>query len=86
MFEKIQTILLYWFAAQQRTSTHTLKKIDWYDVKFSELVKFSAESNKHFNLFFFSKNNRKWPRSGQKMAKTKVVRKNAKRNHLEAKA
>ena len=32
-FEKIQAILLYWFAAQQQTSKHRQKKIDWYDVK-----------------------------------------------------
>ena len=42
-------------------------------------MKFNVESNDE--VVFFPKNNRKWP----KMVKTKVVRKNAKWSHSEAK-
>ena len=67
IFEKIKAILLYWFAAQQQTSTLTRqKKIFFYS-------KFSAEFSE-ISLFFLKTTGR-----GQKMAKTKVVQKNPKR-------
>ena len=36
---RVLTILLYWFAVQQRTSTLRLEKCDWF------YLKFSVESN-----------------------------------------
>ena len=69
----MHAILLYWFAAQQQTSTSRQQKIGWFDVKFS------AKSNE-FDLFFL-----KATGSGRKTAKIKVVRKNAKRRHSEVK-
>ena len=55
----MHAILLYWFAAQQQTSTSRRQKIGWFDVKFS------AKSNK-FDLFFL-----KATGSGRKTAKLK---------------
>ena len=60
----MQVISLYWFAAQQKTSTLRRQKIGLFDVK----------------LFFL-----KATGNDQKMAKTKVVRKNANWRHSETK-
>ena len=64
IFEKMQAISLYWFAVQQQTSTLRRQKIGLF------YAKFNAEFN---GSVFFSTG------SGQKMAKTKVVQKNANR-------
>ena len=65
--------MLYWFAAQQQISTIKKKKIGLFDVKFSE----------DFNelLSFLVKTTG----SGQKMAETTVVQKNANWRCAEAK-
>ena len=62
----MQAISLYWFAVQQQTSTFRRQKKWLFYVKFR--VKFDE-----FSIFFFLKAT--W--SGQEMAKTKVVWKNA---------
>ena len=59
-------ISLYWFAAQQQTSTVRPQKYGRF------YVKFSAQSNE-FVLFSLNRSG-----SGQKMAKTKVLRETAK--------
>ena len=69
----MQTILLYWFPAQQQTSTLRRQKIDLF------YVKLNAEFNE-VSLFFL-----KTTESYQKMTKTKVVRKNANWRRWEAK-
>ena len=35
IFEKMQVVSLYWFAAQQQTSTSRRQKFDLFDLKFS---------------------------------------------------
>ena len=55
IFEKMQAISLYWFAAQQQTSTLRRQKIGLF------YAKFNAEFN---GSVFFSKSNRKWPKNG----------------------
>ena len=67
----MKPITLYWFDAQQQTITLKRQKFDMFSVKFS------AEFNE---LFFIKATGR-----GQKMTKTKVVRKNANRRRSEAK-
>ena len=57
----MQTILLYWFAAQQQTSTFKQQNFGLF------YLKFSAELNK---LNLDSKRDRKWPK---KSAETKIV-------------
>ena len=57
----MQPILLYWFAAQQQTSTLKLQKFGLF------YVKFIAEFNE-LNVFFL-----KATGNGQKMNKTEVV-------------
>ena len=69
----MQTILLYWFPAQQQTSTLRRQKIDLF------YVKLNAEFNE-VSLCFL-----KTTESYQKMTKTKVVRKNANWRRWEAK-
>ena len=69
----MQTISLYWFLAQQQTSTLRRQKIDLF------YVKLNAEFNE-VSLFFL-----KTTESYQKMTKTKVVRKNANWRRWEAK-
>ena len=59
-------ISLYWFAAQQQSSTLRLQNCACF------YIKFNAESN-GLGLFFLKRT-----RSGQKIAKTKVVRETAK--------
>ena len=61
IFETMLAISLYWFAAQQQTSTLTTQKCGFF------YAKFSAELNK-ISLFFLKATGR-----GRKMAKTKVV-------------
>ena len=73
IFEKMRAILLYWFAAQQQTSTLTWQKFGFF------YAKFSAEFNE-ISLFFLKPTG-----SGRKMAKTKVVQKNANRRRSETK-
>ena len=68
----MQAISLYWFAAPQ-TSTLTRQKCGF------SYAKFSAEFNE-ISLFFLKATGR-----GRKMAKTKVVQKNANRRRLETK-
>ena len=63
--EKMQAVSLYWFAAQQETRTLRRQKIRLFDAKTS------ADFNE-FSLLFL-----KATESVQKMAKTKVVQKNA---------
>ena len=65
---------MYWFAAQQQTNLVARQKFGQF------YVKFSVESNE-LGLFFL-----KTIGSGPKMVKTKVIRKNAKRRHSEAKS
>ena len=68
----MQAILLYWFAVQQQTCTLRRQKFGLLYVKFSaEFIELS--------LFL------KAIGTGQKMAKTKAVRKNANRRRSEAK-
>ena len=69
----MQAISQYWFAAQQQTSILKPKKFGLF------YLKFTAKSNE-ISLFFL-----KATGSGQKMSKTKVVRKNANRRRSEAK-
>ena len=71
-FEKIQAVSLYWFAPQQTSTVKTAKNGLFY-------VKFNVEFNE-LSLFFL-----KATRSGQKIAKTKVVRKNPYWHRSEAK-
>ena len=69
----MQAVSLYWFAAQQQTSTLRRQKIDFFDVKF----------NANFNelsIFFLKATGR-----CQKVARTKVVRTNANWRRSEAK-
>ena len=67
----MQTILLYWFVAQQQTSTLIRQKFGLL------YAKFSAEFNE-IGLFFLKATGRSW-----KMAKTKVIRTNANKRRLE---
>ena len=69
----MQTISLYWFAAQQQTSTLTRQKSGFF------YAKFSAEFNE-ISLFFLKATGRV-----QKTAKTKVVQKNTNSHRLETK-
>ena len=69
----MQTISLYCFAAQQQTSTLTTQKFGFL------YAKFSAEFNE-ISLFFL-----KVIGKGRKMAKSKVVQKNANRRRSETK-
>ena len=69
----MQAILLYWFAAQQQTSTLTRLKFGFFSAKFS------AEFNE-ISFFFL-----KATGSGQKLTKTKVMQKNANRHRSETK-
>ena len=69
----MQTISLYWFAAQQQTSTLARQKSRFF------YAKFSAEFNE-ISLFFLKATGR-----GQKTAKTKVVQKNTNSHRLETK-
>ena len=63
----MQAISLYWFAAQQQTSTLGWQKIGFFNVKFS------TEFDDKLSIFFL-----KATGSGQKMTtKTEVVRMNA---------
>ena len=72
-FEKMQAILLYWFAAQQQTSTLRRQKISLFDAKFS------ADFNELKSFLLKATGSR------QKMAQTKVVRRNANWCRSEAK-
>ena len=69
----MQPILLYWFAAQQQTSTLKLQKFGLF------YVKFIAEFNE-LNVFFL-----KATGNGQKMNKTEVVWKIPNKCHSETK-
>ena len=69
----MQAISLYWFAAQQQTSTFIWQNFSLF------YAKFSAKFNE-ISLFFL-----KGTGSGLKMAKTKVVQKDAKRRLTETK-
>ena len=67
----MQTISLYWFAAQQQTSTLTQQKSRFFTRNLVQNL---------MKLVFFSATGR-----GQKTTKTKVVQKNTNRRHLETK-
>ena len=67
----MQALLLYWFSLQQQNSTRRLKKLRLF------YLQFSAE----FNEF----KEQEGTRSGQKMAKTKIISKNADMRLSEAK-
>ena len=66
----MQAISLYWFAAQQQTSTLTRQKPGFF------YAKLSAEFNQ-VSLFFWKQQ--------EEVAKTKIVQKNANRRHSETK-
>ena len=69
----MQAISLHWFAAQQQTDTPRRQKIGLFDTKFS------ADFNE-LSLLLLSQQ-----KVAKKMAKTKVVRKNANWRRSEAK-